>query len=232
MKKLLLLTFVFTLFACSGEDDDNTNSEDDNTNSEFEGIWSGQFSGGDNGRWTAYIESNGTVSGSAFSITFSENYFLVGSVGSSGEFQATLGTSSNGGVFTGQLNGNSGSGTWENSDAMTSGIWSGSKDNSSPSPLNEDLVGVWSGTITDSDGTGSTANQTLTLISSGICAVFNYWDSGETYSATGTWSSTQSTITVNWDNGETDTADYELSNNNNTCVITRSDGVVIVYTRV
>ena len=98
--------------------------------------------------------------------------------------------------------------------------------------INEDLVGVWSGTITDSDGTGSTADQTLTFVSNGTCAVFNDYDTGETYSATGTWSSTESTVTVNWDDGETDTADYELSNNNNTCVITRSDGVIIIYTRI
>ena len=65
--------------------------------------------------------------------------------------------------------------------------------------INEDLVGVWSGTITDSDGTGSTADQTLTFVSNGTCAVFNDWDTGETYSATGTWSSTESTVTVNWD---------------------------------
>ena len=96
--------------------------------------------------------------------------------------------------------------------------------------INEDLVGVWSGTITDTDG--DTADQTLTFVSNGTCAVFNDWDTGETYSATGTWSSTESTVTVNWDDGETDTADYELSNNNNTCVITRSDGVIIIYTRM
>jgi len=32
MKKLLLLTFSFTLFACSGGDDDNSN--DDNSNNQ------------------------------------------------------------------------------------------------------------------------------------------------------------------------------------------------------
>ena len=53
MKKLLLLTFIFTLFACSGGDDDNDNT----TNSEFQGEWSGTFSGDDNGTWTAGINS-------------------------------------------------------------------------------------------------------------------------------------------------------------------------------
>ena len=32
MKKLLLLTFVFTLFACSGGDDDNSNSDNNSNN--------------------------------------------------------------------------------------------------------------------------------------------------------------------------------------------------------
>ena len=123
MKKLLLLTFVFTLFACSGGDDDNDNT----TNSEFQGELSGTFSVDDNGTWTAGINSNGDVSGTANSTTFSDTYSLEGSVSSSGQFQATFGTSSAGGGFTGQLNGNSGSGTWVNTSAMMSGSWSGSK---------------------------------------------------------------------------------------------------------
>ena len=131
MKKLLLLTFAFTLFDCSGGDDDNSN--DDNSNNQVS--------------------------------------------------------------------------------------------------INEDLVGAWIGTITDTGG--DTADQTLTFNSNGTCSVYNLWSSyGETYSASGTWSSTSSTLTVNLDDGETDTADYELSNNNNTCVITRSDGVIIIYTRM
>ena len=74
------------------------------------------------------INPNGDVSGTAYSTTFADNYFLEGSVSSSGQFQATFGTSSVGGEFTGQLNGNSGSGTWVNTGAMMDGSWSGSKD--------------------------------------------------------------------------------------------------------
>ena len=122
MKKLLLLTFVFILFTSCGGDDDNT------TNSVFQGEWSGTFSGDDNGTWTASINSNGAVDGAAYSTTFSDNYSLEGSVSSSGQFQATFGTSSVGGVFTGLLNGNSAIGTWVNTGAMMNGSWSGSKD--------------------------------------------------------------------------------------------------------
>ena len=96
--------------------------------------------------------------------------------------------------------------------------------------LNQDLVGSWFGIITDSDGTDGTAEQTLTFNSDGTCSVSNVWDDGETYFSNGTWSSTSSTITSTFSNG-TETANYELSNNN-TCIITRSDGVVIVYTRI
>lgn len=97
--------------------------------------------------------------------------------------------------------------------------------------INEDLVGAWTGTIIDTDG--DTADQTLTFNSNGTCSVYNLWSSdGETYSASGTWSSTSSTLTVIWGDEEPESANYELSNNNNTCVITRSDGVNIIYTRI
>ena len=125
MRNILYLSLALLIFACSsGGDDDNNNT----TNSEFQGEWSGTFSGDDNGTWSAGINSNGDVSGTAYSTTFADNYSLEGSVSSSGQFQATFGTSSAGGEFTGQLNGNSGSGTWVNTGAMMNGSWSGSKD--------------------------------------------------------------------------------------------------------
>ena len=125
MKNLIYLFLAVTIVACSGGGDDDTNNT---TNSEFQGEWSGTFSGDDNGTWTAGISSNGDVSGTAYSTTFADNYSLEGSVSSSGQFQATFGTSSVGGEFIGQLNGNSGSGTWVNTGAMMNGSWSGSKD--------------------------------------------------------------------------------------------------------
>ena len=106
----------------------------------------------------------------------------------------------------------------------------GSDSDSDSTTLNQDLVGSWFGIITNSDGTDGTAEQTLTFNSDGTCSVSNVWDDGETYFSNGTWSSTSSTITSTFSNG-TETANYELSNNN-TCIITRSDGVVIVYTRI
>ena len=105
-------------------------------------------------------------------------------------------------------------------------------DNNSIS-INSDLVGTWSGIITDSEGTGNTAEQILTLNSDGTGLVSNLWEDGETFLSALVWSSTSSTITVTITEGnETESAEYELSNNNNTVVITTSNGIVNVYARV
>ena len=103
-------------------------------------------------------------------------------------------------------------------------------DNNSIS-INSDLVGTWSGIIIDTSG--NTADQILTLNSDGTGSVSNLWDDGETFLSALVWSSTSSnlTVTTTVDN-ETDTAEYELSNNNNTLVITRSNGIDNVYARV
>jgi hypothetical protein len=103
-------------------------------------------------------------------------------------------------------------------------------DNNSVS-INPDLVGTWSGIITDTGG--STAVQIYTLNSDATGSVSNLWDDGETFSSALVWSSTSATLTFTLSvNNETDSAHYELSNNNDTCVITRSDGAAIVYTRI
>jgi hypothetical protein len=52
---------------------------------------------------------------------------INGNVNSDGKFTATVGTTSLGYNFVGQLNGNSGSGTWKNSSETQSGSWSGTK---------------------------------------------------------------------------------------------------------
>ena len=105
-------------------------------------------------------------------------------------------------------------------------------DNNSIS-INSDLVGTWSGIITDTSGNGNTADQILTLNSDGTGSVSNLWEDGETFLSALVWSSTSSTITVAiTESNETESAEYELSNNNNTVVFTSSNGIVNVYTRI
>ena len=104
---------------------------------------------------------------------------------------------------------------------------SGGDDNNSVT-INEDLVGAWFGTITDNEGS---LQQTLTFNLDGTCSISNLWDDGETYFSSGTWSSSSSTITTTF-GSDTETANYELSNNNNTCIVSRSNGVIIIYSRI
>ena len=105
-------------------------------------------------------------------------------------------------------------------------------DNNSIS-INSDLVGTWSGIITDTSGNGNTADQILTLNSDGTGSVSNLWEDGETFSSALVWSSTSSTVTYTTTvDNESETSEYELSNNNNTVALTTSSGIVNVYTRI
>ena len=127
MKKSILLAFTFlTLFflnSCSNNDDNNSNSA-----FPYQGNWSGTFTGTqDNGSWTANVNSLGVVTGTAISAVFSETYQLNGTVSNTGVFTATLGTSSVGGQFNGQINGTNVSGTWINTSANMNGNWTGTK---------------------------------------------------------------------------------------------------------
>lgn len=102
-------------------------------------------------------------------------------------------------------------------------------DISNNEPLNPDLVGTWITTITDD---GTTAEQTLTLQSDGTGFVSNIWSDGETFDSELVWSATATELTINTlINDETDIVDYELSNNNNTFVITNYENETYTYTR-
>jgi len=122
MKKgiyLLLILLIFSIFSCSKRNDNSTNP--------LAGNWSGTFTGDISGTWAAIISESGTVTGTAFVTNLSIVSGLNGNVSSDGKFNATVGTTSLGYIFDGQLNGNSGSGTWKNSDETESGTWSGNK---------------------------------------------------------------------------------------------------------
>ena len=124
MKKLILLPIQFLTIlttSCSSESENSNNSS-------FEGNWSGQFTGiNDNGTWTVNINSNGVVSGTAISNVFSDTYNINGNVSENGTLTATLGTTSVGGSFIGELIGNNASGTWTNTSLGYNGNWTGSK---------------------------------------------------------------------------------------------------------
>ena len=106
-----------------------------------------------------------------------------------------------------------------------------SDDDSNSISINSDLVGTWSGIITDTSG--NTAEQITTLNSDATGSVSNLWEDGETFSSALVWSSTSSTVTYTTTvDNESETSEYELSNNNNTVALTTSSGIVNVYTRI
>jgi len=127
MKKIIILMIlaVVTLgMGCSKSGTSNTAT----TNSSFQGAWSGQFTGSvDNGTWVANISSTGVVSGTAYSNIFPGASEINGTVTNQGAFNATVGRSSDGARFSGNLSARSGSGTWVNTAAGINGNWTGTK---------------------------------------------------------------------------------------------------------
>lgn len=121
-KQILLIALIIglTTLSCSKNDDDQ--------GSEFQGIWTGTYTGTqDNGTWTANIDSNGKVTGTASSTVHSITLQLNGKISSNGTLTATIGSASNGTEFNGKMTGTSGSGAWENTNQGINGSWSGSK---------------------------------------------------------------------------------------------------------
>lgn len=111
-----LICSLFLIVSCRNEAD----------SSAFEGRWKGIYTGTESGTWDININDQGVISGTAMA-SYLSDYEVKGTVTSEGSFKATVGTTSAGAVFTGQLSGNSGSETWTNNYTQDSGVWSGTK---------------------------------------------------------------------------------------------------------
>ena len=110
MKKLFYLFLVLGLFTCSSESaDDSINS---NLESEFKGLWSGSFSGEDNGTWTLTVQNTGIVVGSFTSKDHNEIHSFSGSVDENGDILASIVLENVTGSFAGNLNNGLGSGSY------------------------------------------------------------------------------------------------------------------------
>ena len=114
MKNLLYIFLGLSLmFGCS--DDPVTNATDSDPNSaesEFKGLWSGTFSGEDNGALTFTVQNTGIVVGSFTSKDYNEIYSFSGSVDENGEILASITLENVVGSFVGNLNNNLGSGSY------------------------------------------------------------------------------------------------------------------------
>lgn len=122
MKKLslLLVAAVVLMSACKKDKGDDV--------SVFEGYWSGQFTGDDQGTWSVTISEDGAISGTGQTNGSSATFTMQGSVSGDGSFKATIGTVSTGSEFTGKLTGEgTASGTWKNTalNPVRTGTWTG-----------------------------------------------------------------------------------------------------------
>ncbi len=125
MKKILMLLMLSICLAGCSSDDDN---QEETTNS-FAGSWAGTYTGGDEGTWNIVIDMQGNATGTAYSTMNNISFNINGAVSSTGDLIATIGNTSIGSAFTGQLNDNYGNGDWVNTftDPDLTGTWMGSK---------------------------------------------------------------------------------------------------------
>ena len=112
MKKLFYLFLVLGLFACNIEPVDDTININPNLESEFKGLWSGSFSGEDNGTWTLTVQNTGIVVGSFTSKDHNEIHSFSGSVDENGDILASIVLENVTGSFSGNLNDGLGSGSY------------------------------------------------------------------------------------------------------------------------
>jgi len=108
MNKLIHIFLGLSLiFSCSDEPVFNANSIDSDSHSnesEFKGLWSGDFTGEDNGTWTLTVQDTGIVVGSLTSKDYNEIYSFSGSVDENGEITASITLDNVVGNFSGNLN--------------------------------------------------------------------------------------------------------------------------------
>ena len=104
MRKLFYLFLVLGLFACNIESVDDTVNINPNLESEFKGLWSGSFSGEDNGTWTLTVQNTGIVVGSFTSKDHNEIHSFSGSVDENGDILASIVLENVTGSFSGNLN--------------------------------------------------------------------------------------------------------------------------------
>jgi hypothetical protein len=116
VKKLLYIFLGLSLIlGCSNEPVTNANATDsdpNSTESEFKGLWSGAFSGEDNGTWTLTVQNTGIVVGSFTSKDYNEIYSFSGSVDENGEILVSIILENVVGSFVGNLNNSLGSGSY------------------------------------------------------------------------------------------------------------------------
>ena len=124
MKNYIYYLAVLVVLFSSCKKEESAQNPLNNIPTEFQGVWSGFYTGGDTGSWTALISEEGVVTGSLKSGLGSGDE-INGTVENNGAF--TAGTASTGSTFVGTLNKGVASGQWSNPSLNISGSWQGTK---------------------------------------------------------------------------------------------------------
>ncbi|HCS19311.1 MAG TPA: hypothetical protein DIW47_01910 [Bacteroidetes bacterium] len=117
---------VMTAASCSNEETPTPTPTPDN---KYMGEWEGVFSGGDNGTWDISVDKEGKFTGEIHSGNSGNSYPFTGSFDADGKIATEIDV--NGVILdfdgSGSADGKTASGTWGNSGAGISGVWSGAK---------------------------------------------------------------------------------------------------------
>src|SRR5690606_9867359 len=116
-KQILLFTIILGLVTLS------CSKSDDQQESEYQGTWSGTFSGDANGIWSALIDSDGVITGTANYNGIGFALRQKGSDSPSDALQATVGTDSKGSQLISKFSETRGAGTWINTALSMCGTW-------------------------------------------------------------------------------------------------------------
>lgn len=94
----------------------------------YTGRYNGRFYGDDYGDFTFFVDSEGHISGTAYSEKYGDTFYLSGSVNASGGIDVAVGSVSSGVTFVGQIDSSGGvQGTWSSAYYGVCGTFTGKK---------------------------------------------------------------------------------------------------------
>lgn len=147
MKKTLLIALTIMIIACS--DNDNYNN-DNNSENPFSGEWSGVYNetidedGISSGTWQGTVIQN-NFSGEYMNSESNETNAYSGLVSADGDTSFTLGSTTDGAIFSGVMYGNEASGVFVNNSSTPPdyGTWKGTKTIPDNNYVFNEFVGTW-----------------------------------------------------------------------------------------
>lgn len=124
MNRFLLSFLVISIFTFVACDDDGTGSSTPAPSEplDYSGVWSGNFSGGDEGLLEMTVSADNSMTGRGYSTNIKQYFTFSGNLNTDGYLdgaESSLKT-----TFIGQFADSTASGTWSNASGSIKGEWS------------------------------------------------------------------------------------------------------------